>query len=238
MLLPSSDLSRRDTTLCKTSYLLQLPLDAEVGTRRWVHRMLRLRIAESRQDCALVADIVKRRHYRGAWPAPPGTLILKYLADFAGVTPGPAGAAGMVMVALLPAAYHVIGALDLHRCEVLTLCRMWRADDLGPAVAPDLSPELLRRVVRGERSRGPLRGVRDEWLARKCRNLRAVPRLLATYADPARGHDGATYLAAGALSCGPGRSGKLLFAWGLDADVQQRLERLAEAVKDRRRLAG
>ena len=51
------------------------------------HSALRLRVAESTKDRALVADVVKRRHYLGRWPARPRTLILSYLADLAGIAP-------------------------------------------------------------------------------------------------------------------------------------------------------
>ncbi len=229
------DLSREDTTLRKASYLAQMPLGARPGSRAWVHGALRLRVAESTKDRALVADVVKRRHYLGRWPARPRTLILSYLADLAGIAPGPAGAAGLVMIALLPGRFHVAKALDLHPCSVLSFARSWRADDLGPKVAPDLMPEIVRRVVRGERGRGPLRALAEEWTARKCRadGLRAVPRLLCTYADPAVGHDGALYLAAGASGCGPGVGGKLLFAWALDPSLREPLAQLAQAAAER-----
>lgn len=229
-----SDASRVDTTLLRANYLQQLPVGAEPGRRGWVHRSLRLQVAETRAQRALVAEIVKRRHGLGCWPARPRTLILSYLATLDGVV-GDAGAAGCVLVALLPGRYHVTRALGLHQCEVLTLARMWRADDLTPGVAPDFTPEMLRRIVKGERSRGKLLGIRAEWIARKCREggLRAEPRLLATYADPAQGHDGATYRAAGALPCGPGAGGKLLFAWGLDAEISAQLRQLSQATSDR-----
>lgn len=228
-----SDASRVDTTLIKARYLQQLPMGAEPGRRGWVHRALRLQVAQSRAERALVADIVKRRHGLGCWPARPKTLILSYLATLDGVDAG--DAAGCVLIALLPGRYHVTQALGLHQCEVLTLARLWRADDLTPQVAPDFTPEVLRRIVRGERSRGPLQDVRAEWIARKCRagGLRAAPRLLATYADPAQGHDGATYRAAGALPCGPGAGGKLLFAWPLDPEITPALAALSRAAAER-----
>lgn len=239
-----SDLSRRDTTHAKAFYLGQLPLEARPGARAWVRHALRLRVVEARRDRDLVGDIVRERHLLRAWPVPPRTLILSYLAGLEGVTPGPAGAAAMVMVALLPNQYHVRRALGLGQLDVLTLVRLWRADDLGPAVTPDLTPEALRRVVRGER-RGQrhhadhheplIRPLREEWIARKCREggLRAEPRLLATYADPAHGHDGATYLAAGATFCGRAACGKLLFAWALVDELREPLRALGLAVDER-----
>lgn len=239
ILLPATDrdLSRRDTTREKLAYLAgaQLPLGAELGRRAWVHRAMRVRVVESRRDRDVAAAIVKRRHYLARWPVPPKTLVLSYLADLEGVEPGPAAAAGLVMVSLLPAQCHVARALEVQQYERLTLVRTWRADDLVPAVAPDFTPELLRRVVRGERGRGPLGGLVEEWSARKLRagGLRATPRLLVTHADPALGHDGALYVAAGATFCGVASKGKLAFAWALDEVLREPLRQLGRAVAER-----
>ncbi len=63
--------SRRDTTRAKTAYLEQLPLGAELGRRGWVHRALRLRVADSTADRSLVRQVLLERHYLGRWPAPP-----------------------------------------------------------------------------------------------------------------------------------------------------------------------
>jgi len=78
---------------------------------------------------------------------------------------------------------------------------------------------------------GAVKSLRDEWIARKCRpeGLRAAPRVLVTYADPAAGHDGATYLAAGARFIEKGRNGKLLFCWPLDDEMRQQLDRWLRA---------
>lgn len=231
----TTQVSRRDTTARKVGYLGQLSLGAQPGRAAWTRAALALRVAESRPDRALVASIVRERHYLQRAAVPPRTLVLSYLADLRGVGPGDAGAAAMAQVALLPGNFPVLAALGVAQYEALSLVRCWRADDLGPQVAPDLTPELLRRVVRGERSRGPLRGLREEWTARKCREggLRAAPRLLLTYADPAQGHDGATYLSAGATPCGAGASGKLLFAWALDPDLRPQLRAWAAARGER-----
>ncbi len=224
MLVSDVAVSRRDTTLDKARALGQLPLSFHPGRRSWVHSALYLRIAESRRDRGLVAEIVRQRHYAASWPCRPRTLILSYLADL-----GNGAAAGMVMVALLPGQYHVTRALALKQYEVLTLVRMWRADDLNPRIAPDFTPEMVRRVVKR---------VRADWCARKLRpnGLRAHPKLLATYADPAVGHDGAVYLGAGATDCGMAASGKRLFAWALDPSLRAPLRALGCAVADRARL--
>lgn len=215
------DVSRRDTTLVKSHVLGQLPLGFEPGRRGWVHRALQIRVADSRRDRALAADIVRRRHYAGRWPCRPRTLLLSYLAEL-----GTGTAAGLAMVALLPGQYHVARALELEQYEVLQLVRLWRADDLTPSTAPDFTPEMIRRVVKR---------LRSDWCARKLRpgGLRAEPRLLLTYADPARGHDGAVYVGAGATYCGRGVGGKRLFAWALDEHLVEPLRALGRAVVER-----
>lgn len=234
ILCPGSDLSRRETALLRTTYLAQLPLEARPGSRAWVRQALRLRVAERTADRALVADVVRRRHYLGRWPAPPRTLLLSYLADLAGVEAGPAGAAGMVMIALLAGQFHALRALDVHPCSALTLVRSWRACDLTPDVAPDFMPQVLRRVV-GGCARSGLRPLAEEWQARKCREggLYAVPRLLLTYADPALGHDGGLYRGAGARYLGPGAQGRLLFGWALDEALLEPLRQLEAAAQER-----
>lgn len=231
LLAPGLDGSRQDTTRQKAFYLAgaQLGLSARPGSRSWVRHGLSLRVAESRKDRALCAEIVKRRHYLGRWPAPVKTLILSYLADLAGAGPGTAGAAALVMVACLPAQSHVTRALGLALYEVLTLVRTWRADDLGPQLAPDLTPATLRRMVKL---------LRADWIARKCRpgGLEAAPRLLLTFADPAQGHDGATYVAAGATFCGAATGGKLAFCWALDDEIKERLRGWMQARTEKARL--
>ncbi len=221
--------SRRDTTLRKVAYLHQLPLSARPGTQAWTRHALQLRVAETAADRATAADIIRRRHYLGRWPVPPRTLMMTYLGALRGCD----GTCALVTVAMLPGQYLAAQALGLHQCEVVQLVRMWRADDLGPEVAPNLTPEVLRRVIRGERNRGPLRDLATEWVARKGENLRARPRLLVTHADPAVGHDGAIYLAAGAVALGSAAGGKLRFAWGLDSAAKAELAAFAAAHRER-----
>lgn len=220
-MLTEVDVSRRDTTLVKSAALIgQLPLGIDPGRRGWVHRMMRLRIAESRRDRAAAADIIRRRHYAARWPCPPRTLLLSYLAEL-----GTERTAGLATVALLPGQFHAARALGIAQYETLTLVRVWRADDLVPSLAPDFTSEMLRRVVRR---------VGADWCRLKLREggLRAPPRLLVTYADPARGHDGAVYSSSGATFCGPGAGGKLLFAWALDPRLREDLRALGRATLD------
>lgn len=216
---PATETSREDTTWVKAAHLRQQPLfDGEVGTRRWVHRTLQLRVAESTKDRHEVADIVRHRHYLARWFAPPRTLTLSYLGTLGGE-----GAACAVVVALLPCNLGGLAqALDVHPCSILTLARSWRADDCGPDVAPDLMCETLRRVVK---RLGP------DWEQRKCQRLRAKPKLLVTYADPGVRHDGGVYKGAGAVALG-GES-KLLFAWALDSTLKLPLHQYAQARADR-----
>jgi hypothetical protein len=232
--LSDRDLSRRDTTAVKVAYLGQLALAARPGSRAWVRRALSVRVAETRAERHLASLIVRERHYLEAWPVPPKRKFLSYLADLDGAGGGDAGTAAMAMVALLPTNLPLIPALGLHQCQVLQLVRLWRADDLGPAIAPDLTPEVLRRIVRGERGRGELRALRDEWIARKLdERLVAIPRVLVTHADPEMGHDGGTYLGAGAVALGRGARGYLTFAWALDDEMRAALREYARAVAER-----
>jgi len=130
-----AQVSRRDTSHAKTAHLAQLPLGADLGRRGWVHRNLTLRVVESRRDILLCSDIVLNRHYLRRRGVPPRVLTLNYLASLGGE-----GAAAMAMAAMLPTNLgSLLPALGLHQAEVLQLVRCWRADDLGPSVAPDLS---------------------------------------------------------------------------------------------------
>ena len=210
--------SRRDTTWAKTRHLLALPMFERAGTRGWVHRSLRLWIATSRRDVREVSTILLERHYLRRRATPPRTLTINYLAAL----DGGEGAGALAQIALLPSNLGPLRReLGLHACEVLTLTRLWRADDLTPDVAPDLTPEVVRRVVRR---------LAADWAERKSANLKTRPRLLVSYCDPAHGHDGATYTSAGAVSMGPTRGGKLLFAWALDPLLRESLRVYAQTL--------
>lgn len=220
MLVPHTEVSREDTTHVKVAHLVQPPLGMRPGSRSWVRSALQLRIAQSTPDRAEVADIVRRRHYLRRWPARPRTLLLAYLGSLGGE-----GAASMVQVALLPSRWGgLLEALDLHQCSVLTLARSWRADDLGPQVAPDLMCETLRQVVRR---------LAADWEQHKCTRLQARPRLLATWSDPGVGHDGGLYRGAGAVALGGAT--KQLWAWALDSALREPLRQYAQARADLRR---
>lgn len=226
--------SRRDTVAKHhVRYLNQVPLGAPIGTQRWVRHALTIRVAESSKDRHLAAVIIRERHYLTRWVARPMTKIIHYLADLAGCSPGEAGCAGLITVTLQPARYHAAIALGIQQCSTLSLSRAWRSDDLTPDIAPNFSPEFLRRVIRGERNRGPLRPMADEWAARKLTGgLHAPARLLATYADPQVGHDGAVYVAAGGIDCGLAGTGKRLFCWALDPAIADDLKNYAAARRD------
>lgn len=96
----TEDLSKRDTTHVQAHHLTQLPFEANLGSRSWVHRSLRLRVVELRADRSEVASIIRTRHYLRKWPAPPKTLLMSYFATLGGD-----GAAALVMVGLLPCNY-------------------------------------------------------------------------------------------------------------------------------------
>jgi hypothetical protein len=224
MLTVDVDVSRRDTTRAKAYALVgQLPLGIEPGRRGWVHRMMSLRIAESRRDRHAAAHIIRRCHYLARWPCPARTLMLSYLADL-----GTPHVAGLATVALLPGQFHVARALAVKQYETLSLVRVWRADDLSPDLAPNFTATMLRRVIRR---------LRSDWCKLKLREggLRAPPRLLITYADPTLGHDGALYASAGATFCGHGKRGKFLFAWALVEELGEPLHAFGRQVAERGR---
>ena len=213
------DTSRQDTTLAKGIYVEQVSITMQPGKRSWVHSALALRVVENDRDVTLVNDIWMRRHYLGGRPSKPKAKRLSYLGDLKGIyDPGSAGAAVAVTIALQPSASTPIKVLrteyGIHPCSILELVRCWRADDLGPSVAPDLTPYTLRRIIKGGNGVLPLK---TEWEARKLSGgLEAPAKVLITYADPSLGHDGGLYRGAGAIEFGKTANGKLAFVWPLE----------------------
>lgn len=221
-MLGRTEVSRQDTTWTKHAHLAQLPLGSMLGSRRWVRDNLVLRIAESRADITEVSDILLKRHYLRRRATPPRTLVMSYLGSLGGQ-----GACAMVQVAMLPANTKALClALDLHPCSILTLTRAWRADDCTPDRTPGLMPLVIRRAVKR---------LAADWTERKCQRIRAKPRLLISYCDPALQHDGGTYLGAAAIPLGPCAGGKLMFAWPLDDMLREPLRQYAQARAERRR---
>jgi hypothetical protein len=211
------DSSRQDTTRRRVKYLCQVDIADRPGKRAWVHQALRLTVAVERDDVALVNRIWKERHYLGRSPTPPKVKRMSYLGQLHGHGHD---AAVAVTVALLPSAslpMQRLQASGIHACSVIELVRCWRADDLGPKIAPDLMPFALRRIVNGGNG---VRSLAEEWTDRKVGGtLEALPRVLLTYADPALGHDGGLYRGAGAVCLGRTANGKLAFAWALEPGV-------------------
>lgn len=217
---PVSDLSRRHTTHAQAHHLAQLPLGFKTGLRGWVHRNLTLRVAESRRDRAEVANIIRERHYFRSWPAKPRTLLLSYIGSLGGE-----GAAAVMMVGMMPINLGgLLPALGVHQSETLELLRSWRADDLGPEIAPDFMPHVVRSVIKR---------VAADWASLKCANTKAAARLLITFADPSSvvQHDGGLYAGAGATALGPTRSGRLAFAWALDETLRGPLKAYAATAR-------
>lgn len=227
----SLSVARVYTSLAAGRYLSQIPLWWQSRDKaRWALESMRIRIVANdkgssyhSRDVETYSRIVRSYHYLGRWPVRKGSKILAYLVDLEGIQPGPAGAAGMVMIALQPSQCAIARSLNIHPCERLELVRCWRADDLDSSMAPWFSPSMLSRVIRGHQASN-LQPLADVWNARKLTNgLTAPARLLVTHADPAVGHDGGLYRAAGAVFCGTGEQGKLRFAWALDPVLRQPL---------------
>lgn len=219
------DTSRQDTTWAKSAHLAQLMLDFEPGSREWVKRALRLRVATKAPDVRLINQIWLERHYLQRRPTGPRQKVLHYLGDL-----GWTGAAVAVTVALVPTnslvARCLRAALDVHPCSILELVRSYRADDLTPEVAPYLMPFTLARIVKGGNG---VKGLAAEWNARQLTGgLEARARVLLTYADPSLGHDGGLYKAAGGLFMGRTVNGKLGFAWALELELKEPMKAYAE----------
>lgn len=249
--------SRRDTTHRKASFMrdgqLTILDEFKPGSRSWVRQSMSLRIAESTKDRSLAARIIRERHYLAQWPVPPNTKMMSYLVSMRGLQS--MESAGLVTIALLAGNCHAVTALresglEIHPCSVLTLVRMYRCDDMNHITAPDFTPEMLRRVVKGSphpkscpahqsQQNGPCNcsptvSLMEEWCRRKLNEkLYAIPRVLMTYADPANGHDGYTYASAGATFCGPGKNGKWCYLWALDDECKAGLVAYGEQVKAR-----
>lgn len=73
----TTQVSRRDTTARKVGYLGQLSLGAQPGRAAWTRAALALRVAESRPDRALVASIVRERHYLQRAAVPPRGMLVQ-----------------------------------------------------------------------------------------------------------------------------------------------------------------
>lgn len=103
--IPWHRVSRVDTTLSKTRYMVQVPMWFHArDVQRWATERMRIRAVENdkdgqynARDVKTYSSIVRQRHYLKRWPVKPETKVLAYLADIDGVSPGPAGAAGMAM---------------------------------------------------------------------------------------------------------------------------------------------
>lgn len=201
-----------------------------------VHRLLRLRVAESRQDISAVNRVWLERHYLRRRPVPPRVKVLHVLGALQGIDTGDAGCACAVTIALLSGTASRVqrslcAALGLHPCNVLELARSWRSDLLTPEIAPDLMPFTLRRIVKGGNGVKPLA---DEWNERQLNaGLEAPARVLLTYADGSVGHDGGLYKGAGAIFVGKTVNGKLAFAWPLDLSLSDDLQRWSGAIGDK-----
>lgn len=255
-----NDTSREDTTRIKFRFLsdvqVELGSSIDIGSATWLRKSLTVKVAETPKEKSSASHVVRKLHYLCRWPVPPQTKFVQYVASIKGMNRADGHPAGVVMVALLAGNFHAMPALNagldesdpawIHPCSALTIVRMWRADDLDPKLAPDFTPEMLRRVIKGDKHGArckvspcncvrSLKGIREEWLERKVHgSLVAEPKIVFTYADvDGVGHDGNTYVSSGATFCGPAKCGKWLFAWGLTPDVKANLKRYGAAVRER-----
>jgi len=184
-------------------------------SRSWVRRAVRtgLRVARTAAEKRRVMDVWRHVHYLGRGGGnvfPPRTIRLSYYLDLPclRVQPEPwIPAAAVTIRYALPGGIPSWLGLE-SPLQALEIARSFVADDLRWPAIRDLSPAVLREVVRRTREgldwREVVRG-RVLW----------EPRWLLTFADPAVGHDGGVYVGAGARYLGESAGGKLIFGWPL-----------------------
>lgn len=218
--LPLRD-ARHSTTHAEAQYLG--PYGRLAGnplSRSWVRQAVRqgLRVARTPAEKRRVMDVWRHVHYLGKGSGnvfPPRTIRLSYYLDLAVLRPEPhpwIPAACVTIRYALPGGVPPRLGLE-SPLQALEIARSFVADDLRWPHIRDLSPAVLREVVRRMR-------LGHDWQQVVRGRVKWRPRWLLTYADPAVGHDGAVYRGAGAVYLGQSVGGKLLFGWRLDITTE------------------
>jgi len=191
-------------------------------SRSWVRRTARqgLRVAHTRAERRRVMEVWRRVHYLGDparadrqpnWsPIGCRCIRMSYYMDLPCLRPEPQP---WIPAACVTIRYALPGGVPAHLglsspLEALEIARSFVADDLRWPVVRDLSPAVLREVVRRMRDGG-------DWAQTVAGRVKWRPRWLLSYADPGVGHDGGLYRGAGAEYLGESVGGKLLFGWSL-----------------------
>ena len=209
-------LARISTTFSTAMYLGEGGvLLGNPHSRTWVRQAVRsgLRVARTPDERRRVMRVWREIHYLGRGQADPigvRQIRLSYYLDLPCLRPEPAPWIPAAAVTIRYALPNGVPAwLGLQSpLQALEVARSFVADDLRWPAIRDLSPAVLREVVRR---------IRDghDWREAVQDRVLWEPRWLLTYADPSVGHDGGVYLGAGARFLGESAGGKLLFGWPL-----------------------
>lgn len=218
LLLPLPEGARHSTSLVPTSYLG--PVGRLMGnpqSRGWVHQTVRqwLRVARTPAEIRRVMDVWRQVHYLGRpdrgphWdPIGRKQLRLHYYLDLPALRPEPTvwypAAALTVRFALRNGIPDSLGLSS--SLQALEIARNFAADDIRSI--RDLSPEILREVVRRLRAG-------TDWQEMINGRVLWQPQWLLSFSDPAVGHDGGLYQGAGAVYLGTRAQGKQVWGWPL-----------------------
>lgn len=214
--------ARHSTTRAQALYLGGAGLIAgNPRSRSWVRRTVRdwLRVARTPAEIRRVMRVWREVHYLGAGQADPigaRQIRLHYYLDLPCLRTAPEP---WIPAAAVTIRYALPGGVPLDMLglesplQALEIARSFVADDLRWPHVADLSPAVLREVVRR------LREGRD-WQETVRGRVLWQPVWLLTWADPAVGHDGGVYRGAGASYLGESAGGKLLFGWPLKGGAE------------------
>lgn len=220
--------ARHSTTSQVTSYLGETGrLMGNPQSRGWVHQTVHqwLRVARTSQEIARVMRVWRQIHYlakpaKGPHHDPIGreSIRLHYFLDLPALRAVPEPwipAAAITVRFCLPGGIPKELGLE-SPLQVLEIARNFVADDLRLSVR-DLSPEILREVVRRTR-------VGSDWAGIVKGRVLWQPQWLLTFSDPGVGHDGGLYRGAGAVHLGERTQGKHVWGWPLTEEAKDTLE--------------
>lgn len=191
-------------------------------SRGWVRGMVRqeLRVAKTPVEKRRVMDVWRHVHYLGRGKGgvfPPKTIRIHYYLDLPALRPLPhtwvPAAAVTIRYALLTGGGsgwrdRLVDLGMESPMQALEIARSFVADDLRYPAINDLSPSILREVVRRMRTG-------TEWQEIVAGRVQWRPVWLLSYSDPAVGHDGGVYRGAGAEFLGETSAKKQLWGWRL-----------------------
>lgn len=212
--------ARHSTTLVETSYLGESGhLMGNHRSRGWVHQTVRqwLQVARTSREIARVMRLWREVHYlakpdRGPHYDPIGKQAIR-LHYFLGLPALRAVPEPWIPAAAVTLRFCLPGGIPKELglqspLQALEIARNFVADDLRLSVR-DLSPEILREVVRRTRAG-------QDWAKVIRGRVLWKPQWLLTFGDPGVGHDGGLYQGAGGTFLGMRTGGKQVWGWRLD----------------------